>query len=40
MISRKGTYQTAWSSFGLMKLYHDGRRRQTADKRSNAKAAF
>jgi hypothetical protein len=27
MISRKGTYQTAWSSFGLMKLYHDRRRR-------------
>ena len=26
MISRKGTYQTAWSSFGLMKLYHDRRR--------------
>src|SRR5262245_54669066 len=21
MISRKGTYETAWSSFGLMKLY-------------------
>jgi len=40
MISRKGTYQTAWSSFGLMKLYQDGRRRQTADKRSIAKAAF
>ena len=27
MISRNGTYQTAWSSFGLMKLYHDWRRR-------------
>jgi hypothetical protein len=27
MISRKGEYQTAWSSFGLMKLYHDRRRR-------------
>jgi hypothetical protein len=27
MISRKGAYQTAWSSFGLMKLYHDRRRR-------------
>ena len=27
MISRKGTYQTAWISFGLMKLYHDRRRR-------------
>jgi hypothetical protein len=27
MISRKGSYQTAWSSFGLMKLYHDRRRR-------------
>jgi hypothetical protein len=27
MISRKGTYETAWSSFGLMKLYHDRRRR-------------
>lgn len=27
MISRKGTYDTAWSSFGLMKLYHDKRRR-------------
>jgi hypothetical protein len=27
MISRKGTYRTAWSSFGLMKLYHDRRRR-------------
>jgi hypothetical protein len=27
MISRKGTYQTAWSSFGLMKIYHDRRRR-------------
>ena len=30
MISRKGTYQTAWSSFGLMKLYHDRRRRWLA----------
>jgi hypothetical protein len=27
MISRRGLYQTAWSSFGLMKLYHDRRRR-------------
>jgi len=27
MISRKGAYQTAWSSFGLMKLFHDRRRR-------------
>lgn len=27
MITRKGTYQTAWSSFGLMKLYHDRRLR-------------
>jgi hypothetical protein len=27
MISRKGSYATAWSSFGLMKLYHDRRRR-------------
>jgi hypothetical protein len=27
MISRKGTYDTAWSSFGLMKLYHDRRRK-------------
>jgi hypothetical protein len=27
MISRRGEYQTAWSSFGLMKLYHDRRRR-------------
>jgi hypothetical protein len=27
MISRKGTYESAWSSFGLMKLYHDRRRR-------------
>ena len=27
MISRKGTYQTAWSSFGLMKIFHDRRRR-------------
>jgi hypothetical protein len=27
MISRKGTYETAWSSFGLMKLYHGRRRR-------------
>ncbi len=27
MISRKDTYQTAWSSFGLMKLYHDRHRR-------------
>jgi hypothetical protein len=27
MISRKGDYQSAWSSFGLMKLYHDRRRR-------------
>lgn len=27
MISRKGTYRSAWSSFGLMKLYHDRRRR-------------
>ena len=27
MISRKGPYQTAWTSFGLMKLYHDRRRR-------------
>jgi hypothetical protein len=27
MLSRKGAYNTAWSSFGLMKLYHDQRRR-------------
>jgi uncharacterized BrkB/YihY/UPF0761 family membrane protein len=27
MISRKGSYQSAWSSFGLMKLYHDRRLR-------------
>ncbi len=27
MITRKGTYETAWSSFGLMKLYHDRRRK-------------
>jgi hypothetical protein len=27
MISRQGTYQSAWSSFGLMKIYHDRRRR-------------
>jgi hypothetical protein len=27
MISRQCMYQTAWSSFGLMKLYHDRRRR-------------
>lgn len=26
MISRKGRYHSAWSSFGLMKLYHDRRR--------------
>src|SRR5262245_351993 len=25
MISRKGSYETAWASFGLMKLYHDRR---------------
>lgn len=27
MISRKGRYSSAWSSFGLMKLYHDRRLR-------------
>jgi hypothetical protein len=27
MISRHGSYRTVWSSFGLMKLYHDRRRR-------------
>jgi hypothetical protein len=27
MISRTGTYESAWSSFGLMKLYHDRRKR-------------
>jgi len=27
MISRKGVYQSAWSSFGLMTFYHDQRRR-------------
>lgn len=27
MISRNGPYRTAWSSFGLMKLFHDRRRR-------------
>jgi len=25
MISRTGRYETAWASFGLMKLYHDRR---------------
>ncbi len=27
LVSRKGTYTSAWNSFGLMKLYHDRRRR-------------
>jgi hypothetical protein len=30
MISRRGTYHSAWSSFGLMKLYHTRRRRWLA----------
>lgn len=30
MISRTGVYQSAWGSFGLMKLYHDRRRRWLA----------
>ena len=27
LISRTGAYESAWSSFGLMKIYHDRRRR-------------
>lgn len=27
MITRGGRYETAWAAFGLMKLYHDRRRR-------------